>query len=99
MLCIMPNSAGMSTSCAILGKMFMTPAQCRAGRALVDLDQAGLAANANVSRNTIVDFEKGRRTPNVNNLSAIQRALEAEGVQFIPENGGGAGVRLAKREP
>lgn len=30
------------------------------------------------------------------NVSVVQKALEAAGVQFIPENGGGAGVRLAK---
>ena len=29
-------------------------------------------------------------------LWAIQRALEAAGIEFIPENGGGAGVRLRK---
>jgi hypothetical protein len=28
---------------------------------------------------------------------AIRRALEAAGVEFIDENGGGAGVRLRKR--
>jgi hypothetical protein len=30
------------------------------------------------------------------NLNAIRRALEDAGVEFIPENGGGAGVRLRK---
>lgn len=30
------------------------------------------------------------------NLTAIRRALEGAGVEFIPENGGGAGVRLQK---
>jgi hypothetical protein len=44
----------------------------------------------------IVDFEKGRRTPTANNLTAIRAALEAAGVEFIPENGGGPGVRLRK---
>ncbi|MBB6410827.1 hypothetical protein HNQ71_003501 [Mesorhizobium sangaii] len=29
-------------------------------------------------------------------MSAIRRALETAGVEFIPENGGGAGVRLRK---
>lgn len=53
------------------------------------MDQAVLAKEANVSRNTIVDFEKGRRTPGANNLAAIQAALEAAGVEFIE-----AGVRL-----
>jgi hypothetical protein len=28
---------------------------------------------------------------------AVQKALERGGVEFIPENGGGAGVRLKKR--
>lgn len=31
-----------------------------------------------------------------NNVAAIRSALEAAGVEFIPENGGGAGVRLRK---
>jgi hypothetical protein len=31
-------------------------------------------------------------------LSRIRRMVEATGVVFIPENGGGAGVRLAKRQ-
>jgi predicted transcriptional regulator len=66
--------------------MPITPAQCRAGRALVELDQAHLARQANVSRNVIVDFEKGRRTPTTNNLAAIRAALEAAGVEFT--NGG-----------
>jgi hypothetical protein len=29
---------------------------------------------------------------------AIQRALEAAGIDFIDENGGGPGVRLHKRQ-
>jgi hypothetical protein len=33
------------------------------------------------------------------NASAIRGAIEGAGVEFIPENGGGAGVRLAKRKP
>jgi hypothetical protein len=49
-----------------------------------------------VARQTVVDFERGARTPHPNNLSAIRAALEAAGVEFIDENGGGAGVRLRK---
>jgi transcriptional regulator with XRE-family HTH domain len=79
-----------------LGIMTISPAQCRAARGLVELDQALLAESANLSRNVIVDFEKGRRNPTANNLAAIRRALEAAGVEFIAENGGGAGVRLRK---
>lgn len=74
----------------------ITAAQSRAARALIDWSQVQLAHSANLSESTVRDFEKGRRTPSINNLAAIQRALEEAGVQFIPENGGGAGVRLKK---
>ena len=72
----------------------MTSAQCRAARALVEMDQAHLAEVAKVSRNVVVDFEKGRRMPIANNLAALRRTLEAAGVIFIDPEGGGAGVRL-----
>ena len=49
-----------------------------------------------MSRNVIVDFGGGRRTPTANNLAAIQAALEAAGVIFVEENGDGPGVRLRK---
>ena len=77
--------------------MSITPEQCRAARGLVDMDQATLAKAASVSRNVIIDFEKGRSNPNRNNLAAIIRVLEDAGVEFIPENGGGAGLRLRNR--
>lgn len=63
----------------------MTPAQCRAARALIEMDQNELAARASVSRGVIIDFEKGRRTPGRNNLAAIRLALEAAGVKFLDE--------------
>ncbi|RAI00135.1 transcriptional regulator [Acuticoccus sediminis] len=74
----------------------MTPAQSRGARGLIGLTQAELARRSNLSESTIRDFEKGRRLPSINNLVAIQRALEDAGVEFIAENGGGAGVRLKK---
>lgn len=71
-------------------------AQCRAARALLGWSQGELAVAAAVSKTTVVDFERGTRTPHRNNLAAIHRALELAGIHFIPENGGGAGVRFAK---
>ena len=63
---------------------------------MLGLSQTDLAERAGVARQTVVDFERGARTPYPNNLTALRTALEAAGVEFIPENGGGAGVRLRK---
>ena len=62
---------------AVISKI--TPALCRVPRGLLDMTQIDLAAGASVSKNTIVDFEKGRSTPVKNNLAAIQRVLEEAG--------------------
>ena len=75
----------------------LTPAQSRAARGLLEWSQSELAARSNLSESTVRDFEKGRRLPTINNLDAVRRALEAAGVEFIAENGGGPGVRLKKR--
>lgn len=75
----------------------LKPSQCRAGRALVEWSQSELAEQANVGLSTVRNFEAGRSVPISNNLNSMREALERAGVKFIPENGGGAGVRLAKR--
>lgn len=75
----------------------ITPALCRAARGLLGWNQDDLAKAARVGLNTLRNFEAGRSTPMANNLGAIEAALEAAGVQFIPENGGGAGLRLRDR--
>jgi transcriptional regulator with XRE-family HTH domain len=78
--------------------MSLSPAQCRAARALLDIDQATLARRAVVSRDTVADFEAGIRNPSKNNLAAILIALELAGVMFLEEDGvGGIGVRLRKK--
>ena len=76
----------------------LSPAQSRAGRALLDWSQMQLADASNLGESTIRDFEKGRRVPTTNNLAAIRAALEAAGVIFVDENGEGPGVRLKKRK-
>lgn len=47
-----------------------------------------------MSKATIANFELEKRAPYGRTLDEIRETLEAAGVQFIPENGGGAGVRL-----
>lgn len=74
----------------------MTPAQCRAARALLGKEQSEVADAANVARATLIDFEKGQRVPRASTIAAIRAALEAAGVIFVAENGDGAGVRLRK---
>ncbi|MBZ9735036.1 helix-turn-helix domain-containing protein [Mesorhizobium sp. CA18] len=64
---------------------------------MLEWSQGDLAEAAAVSRTTIVDFERSIRIPHRNNLSAIRRAFEAAGIEFLPENGGGAGLRFARR--
>jgi len=72
----------------------ITREQSRAARALLDWTQSKLASDSSVGLSTIKDFEKGHRKPQSKNMSAIQDTLESSGIEFIPENGGGAGVRL-----
>ena len=76
----------------------MTPGQCRAARGLLNITQGDLAKAADVSEKTIADFERGLRRPYRRTIAALRQALEAAGVEFIPENGGGAGLRLRKPE-
>jgi transcriptional regulator with XRE-family HTH domain len=77
--------------------MSIDPTQSRAGRGLLDWSQKKLAKKAGVGESTVRDFEKGRRDPLPENLSAIRRALEDAGVRFIPAGkSGGTGVRLSK---
>jgi transcriptional regulator with XRE-family HTH domain len=76
--------------------LIMSPAQCRAARALIDWTQPQLAAAAGLGLSTVVDFEKERRAVSSAAISSINRALEGAGVLFVPENGEGVGVRLRK---
>ena len=71
--------------------------QMKAARALLGWKQQELADKAGLSFATIQRMESlGTGRSLANNVTAVQKVLEAGGVQFIPENGGGAGVRLAK---
>jgi DNA-binding XRE family transcriptional regulator len=74
----------------------MSPSQCRGARALLDMTQPQLAEVAQVGLSTVVDFERERRRVSEDAVEKIHLALKAAGIEFIDENGGGAGVRLRK---
>jgi transcriptional regulator with XRE-family HTH domain len=72
----------------------ISPGQCRAARALLDITQPELADLAGLGLSTVVDFEKSRRDVSRAAVHDLQKALEEAGIQFIRKNGGGPGVRL-----
>jgi transcriptional regulator with XRE-family HTH domain len=76
----------------------MTADQLRAARALLRWSQQVLAGASTVSAPTIKRLEAmdGELSGHTATIRALEDALEAAGVVFIPENGGGAGVRLAR---
>ena len=70
----------------------------RAARALLRWRAEDLAGHSALGVTTIRRAELAEKATSmtVSNDRAVQRALEAAGVEFIDENGGGAGVRLKK---
>jgi hypothetical protein len=76
----------------------LTSAQIRAARSLIrwraeDLAREASVGVATIRRAELADHETSMTT--ANDL-AVRRALEAAGIEFIDENGGGPGVRLKK---
>ncbi len=75
--------------------------QVKAARALLGWSQSQLAARSGVSEPTIARLESasdGDIGGRAETAHKIQDALEKSGIQFIPENGGGAGVRLKRKK-
>jgi hypothetical protein len=79
--------------------IYATAGQMKAARALLELSGEKLAELSGVSLVAIRRAEASRGLAGMMraNADAIRTALEGAGIQFIPENGGGVGVRL--REP
>ncbi|MDI9846549.1 helix-turn-helix transcriptional regulator [Rhodoblastus sp. 17X3] len=71
--------------------------QVRAARGLIGWSQTQLAEAAGLSLPTVKRFETDNGVKvSGDAVSKMVAALEAAGVEFIAENGGGAGVRLRK---
>lgn len=75
--------------------VIITAVQTKMARAATGFGVRELAERAGVSPNTVARLERGEDLKDTT-LAAIRFALETAGVEFIPENGGGAGVRLKK---
>jgi hypothetical protein len=76
----------------------LTSGQIRAARAFLrwsadDLARASSVGVATIRRAELAEAETSMNAPND---TAVRRALEAAGIEFINENGGGPGVRLRK---
>lgn len=69
-------------------------AQCRAARALTEISRARLAESSGVDEGVIEEFERKLQKPERGVVAVLASTLEDAGAVFIPENGGGAGVRL-----
>ena len=55
----------------------------------------GTAEVSKVSHDTVIRLEAGE-TLKASIIAKVRAALEAAGVEFIPENGGGPSVQLRK---
>lgn len=77
----------------------MTGNQLRAARSLIGWSQAQVAESAGLSVPTVKRAEgQGAIAASAEAVAAIRTALEQAGVEFIAENGGGAGVRLRGKQ-
>jgi transcriptional regulator with XRE-family HTH domain len=76
----------------------LTSAQIRAARSLIRWSAEDLARQTSLSVATIrrAELTEDETSMTTVNDLAVRRALEAAGVEFIEENGGGPGVRLRK---
>jgi transcriptional regulator with XRE-family HTH domain len=80
--------------------MPLTSAQIRAARALIRWSAEDLARETALSVATIrrAEIAEGEISMTAANDLAVRRVLEAAGVEFIDENGGGPGVRLREHQ-
>ena len=78
----------------------LTSRQIRAARALLGWTAEDLAKKATLGLATIRRAELAADTTSMTaaNDLAVRRALEAAGIEFIDEDGGGPGVRMRRRQ-
>lgn len=75
----------------------ITVEQLKAARGILEWTQEDLADQSGVSTPTIKRIELRKGEAKAETMAKLRRALEKAGVEFIPENGGGPGVRLKRK--
>ena len=87
-----------ASKCVNMNSKPLTSAQIRAARSLIRWSAEDLARRSSLSVATIrrAELTDDETSMTAANDLAVRRALEAAGVEFIDENGGGPGVRLRK---
>ncbi len=78
----------------------MTPHQVKAARTLLGWSMSRLGMRSGTSMHTVRIFERSGqiaklycRTEQVDAVAAVRATLEAAGIEFTPENGGGVKLR------
>ncbi len=81
-----------------IGEPVISIRQVKAARSLLAWSQGDLAGASGISEPTIARLESqdGELGGRADTAAKIVAALESGGIEFIAENGGGAGVRLRK---
>lgn len=71
----------------------MNAVQCKMARAALGWGVRDLAMKANVSTQTVTRLERGEQLKD-STIENIKSVFLMSGIEFIPQNGGGPGVRL-----
>lgn len=75
----------------------VTPREVKAARSLLGWTRQKLADRAIVSLNSVVRFEQGVGDPRTSTATALRRALEKAGIEFLSLTSDCEGIRLRKR--
>lgn len=71
-----------STDATDDGANAISPDQCRAARGFLGWSLEETAQRSGVNRNTIHNFESGKRAPHPGTITALRACFEAAGLRF-----------------
>ncbi len=75
----------------------ITPSQIRMAKAALGLSNPELSRLTGLNRNTINSAEKADGNPSRSTRMQLRQFFESQGVIFVAENGGPAGIRFAEQ--